>query len=405
MATKARRVILYLSVFAIALLAAGCLLPRTSEAPLISPSSPSRDFNLSDGQTERFRIEKNGSTPEYSIKAEHVVNLTSAFIINPGGIVFALAERQAELVDLDRDGTPDLVVSMKNTTGPVAYITITLAGSAQICTTQCPAGKLQYPYPDCSCYTPVQNCSSACPANQSQRPYPDCACFTATQFCADQTPYGSCSATKPKFCQVGELVDKCGTCGCQAGKNCNATSGACYTPPAAQSPTPAPSPGASPSPTVTPPPADEAAAAIAAANATAEGGLAARYDTLYRKNRDCSESAFTSTFQSRKGRPPTASELAPYRSTKGYLPMEVSVTAPRSGSNYNVTYSAVGGGMPGPMLKIVVAPPSSIISSNWQGVYASGCGGGSATQCNQELIEGAEAVSGNCGLVFKLNGW
>lgn len=406
MATALCKTIPYLSVLAILILLAGCILPRT-EAPLISSTNPSRNINISEGQTEQFRIEKNGTTPQYSITARNVLNLTALFIINPGNIPVGLAERQARTVDLDRDGPPDIVITMQNTTNKTAYITIMLASTAQICTTVCPAGKLQYPYPDCSCYSPVQNCTTQCQANQSQRPYPDCSCFTPTAFCTDGTAYGACSAAKPKYCESGNLIDRCNTCSCPSGMNCNTTSGACYLPPTPPpSPTPAPSPGASPSPTQTAPPAGAATQAMAAANATNEGGLAARYDALYRKNRNCAQDEFTSIFQSRKGRAPTPTEVAAYRSTKGFLPTEVSVTAQTSGANYNVTYNAVGGGMPGPMLKVAVSPPSTVISATWQGVYASPCGGGKTpTQCNTDLITGAEAASGNCGLVLALNGW
>lgn len=39
------------------------------------------------------------------------------------------------------------------------------------------------------------------------------------QKCSDGTPYGQCSATKPKYCDNGNLIDRCSVCGCSSG-NC-----------------------------------------------------------------------------------------------------------------------------------------------------------------------------------------
>ena len=398
MATMGRKLILYLSVCAAVLLLAGCVLPRTSEAPHISSANPTRNFNISEGQTASFRIEKNGTTPEYSIYAASVINLTALFIINPGDIVFALGEGQAKAIDFDRDGAPEAVIVLQNTTGTTAYLTISLAGAAQVCTNTCPTGQLQYAYPNCACYSPVQQCATNCSGNQSQHPYPDCTCFTPTQFCSDNTAYGACSLTKPKYCDTGTLVNRCATCGCPSGMSCNPVSGACSVPAS-------PTPGASPTATATAPPADAATQAIAAANATTEGSMVARYSALYLKNSNCGESEFSSIFQSRKGRAPNPTELGGYHSTKNYLPTGVAVNATLNGTNYDVLYRATGGSLPGPMLKVIIAPPSNVLSSTWQGVYSSGCGGGTATECNTDLISGAEAISGNCGLIIKLNGW
>ena len=38
--------------------------------------------------------------------------------------------------------------------------------------------------------------------------------------CEDGTAYNKCSADKPKYCINGELVDKCGFCGCPDGEDC-----------------------------------------------------------------------------------------------------------------------------------------------------------------------------------------
>jgi len=48
--------------------------------------------------------------------------------------------------------------------------------------------------------------------------------------CSDGTKYGECSNTKPKYCYLGSLLNKCSTCGCPSGNsctndNCNPASG------------------------------------------------------------------------------------------------------------------------------------------------------------------------------------
>jgi hypothetical protein len=49
--------------------------------------------------------------------------------------------------------------------------------------------------------------------------------------CSDGTQTNQCSTTKPKFCNsTATLVDKCTTCGCLTGQNCNSTTQTCYTP-------------------------------------------------------------------------------------------------------------------------------------------------------------------------------
>ncbi len=39
--------------------------------------------------------------------------------------------------------------------------------------------------------------------------------------CSDGTPYGQCSSEKPLYCDNGNLVDNCDTCGCPSGNTCN----------------------------------------------------------------------------------------------------------------------------------------------------------------------------------------
>ena len=50
------------------------------------------------------------------------------------------------------------------------------------------------------------------------------------QICSDGTLYNLCSSNKPKFCDNGNLVDNCVTCGCPSGRLCNSTTNLCYSP-------------------------------------------------------------------------------------------------------------------------------------------------------------------------------
>lgn len=40
--------------------------------------------------------------------------------------------------------------------------------------------------------------------------------------CDDDTIYGQCSTNKPKYCDNGNLIDKCSVCGCPSGQQCQA---------------------------------------------------------------------------------------------------------------------------------------------------------------------------------------
>ena len=40
------------------------------------------------------------------------------------------------------------------------------------------------------------------------------------QKCADGTPYNQCSINKPKYCNNGNLINKCSICGCMEGQQC-----------------------------------------------------------------------------------------------------------------------------------------------------------------------------------------
>ena len=390
MATKAFALAL-LSVMVISALISGCITPAT-EAPLITSS---RSYVLSQGNTERFRISTNGSTPEYSMKAENVLNKTALFIFNPGSIPVGLTEKHFAPVDLDRDGSPDIILYMDNTTGQDAYITVNIPGASAICTTECPIGLAQNPYPDCGCVSPVRNCSQPCTGGLVQKPYPDCSCYSENRTCSDGTVYGQCSSTKPWLCQNGALIDKCGTCGCATGKLCNATSSSCYTP-AVATPTPGPGPTATPTPAVTPTPGPNAQQnAIVLANGTTEGQLMARFEALYKKTPSCSQSEFITAFNAKKGRDPNPGELTAYTGTKPYLPTGVSTTATANGSSYEVLYVATGSHSAN-ALKVVVTS-GTVISRQWLD--------GTTTELNTGILASAESVSGNCGLILAVNGW
>lgn len=41
--------------------------------------------------------------------------------------------------------------------------------------------------------------------------------LSPSQTCSDSTHYGSCSSAKPKYCDNGNLIDKCSICGCVSG--------------------------------------------------------------------------------------------------------------------------------------------------------------------------------------------
>ena len=52
-------------------------------------------------------------------------------------------------------------------------------------------------------------------------------CYLA---CSDGTAYDQCSVTQPKYCSSGTLIDNCVTCGCPSGYSCNTVTGTCAIP-------------------------------------------------------------------------------------------------------------------------------------------------------------------------------
>lgn len=63
----------------------------------------------------------------------------------------------------------------------------------------------------------------SCPANTVCQ-NGDCT----QQTCSDGTLYGQCSTSKPKYCESGSLINKCFSCGCPTGQQCE-TTGNCST--------------------------------------------------------------------------------------------------------------------------------------------------------------------------------
>lgn len=57
----------------------------------------------------------------------------------------------------------------------------------------------------------------------------DCVSSPPQQQCSDGTPYNSCASVKPKYCDNGNLINKCSTCGCLVGQTC-LQDGSCCTP-------------------------------------------------------------------------------------------------------------------------------------------------------------------------------
>ena len=380
------------SALLLASILAGCITPAT-EAPLITSS---KTYVITQGQTEKFRVSLNSSTPEYSIRADYVLNRTALLTINPGSIPVGLTEGDYSPVDLNKDGAAEIVIYLENTTGQDAYIAIHVAGASPVCTAECPLGQVQSAYPDCSCHITVRDCPSQCPSGKLQRPYPDCSCYSENRTCTDGTLYGQCSPNKPKICETGALVERCPSCGCPTSKSCNFTSGACYTPVAAATPTPGPGPTATPTPAATATPgANEQDNAIILANQTAEGQLMARFDTLYKKNPSCSQAEFISTFTAKKGRAPNTGELTAYTGTKSYIPRSVTVSATRNGTSYDVLY-VHSGTVNLNALKVVVSS-SVVISKEWLDT--------TSTDQNAQILSKAESIVGNCGLIMAFNGW
>ena len=85
---------------------------------------------------------------------------------------------------------------------------------------QCSATKPKY----CDTGNLVENCQ-VCGCDADKGCQPNGACETET--CSDGTLYEQCSATKPKYCDTGNLVENCQVCGCDAGQTCNSINGAC----------------------------------------------------------------------------------------------------------------------------------------------------------------------------------
>jgi len=110
-----------------------------------------------------------------------------------------------------------------NSTTKACYVPICPDGTAY---GQCSITKPKY----CDNGSLTDKCSScSCPAGQSCNSTTN-SCYVPIIFknCSDGTTHGSCSVNQPKFCDNGNLSDKCPSCGCPTGYLCNSSSGSCY---------------------------------------------------------------------------------------------------------------------------------------------------------------------------------
>ncbi|KYK25764.1 hypothetical protein AYK26_01995 [Euryarchaeota archaeon SM23-78] len=57
----------------------------------------------------------------------------------------------------------------------------------------------------------------------------DRTCYEDCMWCSDGTLYGKCAILKPKYCDNGQLVDRCSACGCPTGYEC-LDNGSCIPP-------------------------------------------------------------------------------------------------------------------------------------------------------------------------------
>jgi len=386
--------------FAFALLLSGCIqsvLPH-EEAVLITDPFP---MQVREGQVKYFRINLNGSTPEYTIHAVNVGSVSAVFEVDPGDKHFGMYEGDTDYIDLSGDNRSDIKVTLTNITSGVAMITIDLSGGVGECPGLCEPGEVQAPYPDCSCSPASVDCPNTCQSGESQRPYPDCSCFVPVDYCSDGTAYSACSATKPRYCDnLGNLVNKCSICGCPSGQSCNTTTEECYTAPVACSTACAPGESQKPYPDCScyTPSGGETDQAIEAANVSTEGLLMARFESQYAKSKQCTEDEFKSKFNARNGKDPSAGQIAAFSSTKNAVPGGVEVEAENTaGSSYEVVYSTTGGTMSGPALKMMVSLNTGITTGTWLD--------GSDTSRNTQLLNTAEGIGGNCGFIMAINGW
>jgi hypothetical protein len=74
----------------------------------------------------------------------------------------------------------------------------------------------------------LENKCSTCGCPDGKECQNNGACVVAVQKCSDDTVYGQCSTAKPKYCNNGTLENKCDTCGCPDGKTCQ-SNGTCTT--------------------------------------------------------------------------------------------------------------------------------------------------------------------------------
>ncbi len=103
----------------------------------------------------------------------------------------------------------------------------TSGGGSDACTdgtapNQCSANKPFY----CENGNLINKCSQ-CNCNTGYSCSTDgTTCFLTPLPCPDGTAHGQCSTTKPKYCDNGNLINKCNECGCNNSYNCQ-TDGSC----------------------------------------------------------------------------------------------------------------------------------------------------------------------------------
>ncbi len=129
---------------AAALLLFGCCgIQLPHESPLITEAV---QFPVQQSGTLYFRIVANGSTPEYSLYAQDVLQVSALFVINPGNTPVSLTEGQSKDVDLNKDGHPDITLRLINTTGDTAFIALSAySGGGAATPTPTPAGATPTP--------------------------------------------------------------------------------------------------------------------------------------------------------------------------------------------------------------------------------------------------------------------
>jgi hypothetical protein len=84
---------------------------------------------------------------------------------------------------------------------------------------------------DCLKWGPIINCpaNNVCRNGECVRTPASLEATTPIiQKCTDGTSYNQCSTNKPKYCEAGNLINRCSICGCPSGQYCDRSSNLCY---------------------------------------------------------------------------------------------------------------------------------------------------------------------------------